>query len=488
MPLIENVGTKHFRAASTEYASKGFTYLVSREEDANGNFIAYVVTDRKGNILTTETDETKADVAIQAAIDALPDVAIDWHRAGSGKILLSPGLFKITSMIDVNKNFCVIEGMGSGEQSHGASITLLDTFGNPLPNSPDTTHFPNGVMFHVHQPDNYGYIAFRHFQVRCGGDENSRAGGFNVDNSRMVYFEDLMINAAYHGMDIAGGNGAHLRDINFPYVGEAGVRLSQPDNWAENIWIGPDLNLTPREGFRLQGASHTIASNITVDPGFGSWAILLTSSAECLLYGLTTHGAGVEGIFLTNGSNRNVLSDCIAVNNGQDTSASDIERSGIRIYDSSDNVVVGNTCMDRQDTATQVYGVGEDGSSDNNRIENNNCRGTIKGATKAGANTVLARNHGYTTENSDTATFSGDGSTTEFTISSHGLAENPSDQTRIYCEVAPVSADAKGGSPCECYPADADGDGNYEALTVKFSSAPASGTDNVVVRFKAELY
>lgn len=105
-----------------------------------------------------------------------------------------------------------------------------------------------------------------------------------------------------------------------------------------------------------------------------------------------------------------------------------------------------------------------------------------------GANTVVKDNEGYPTENSDTATFSGDGTTTVFTISSHGLAENPSDQTRIYCEVAPVSADAKDGSPCECYPSDADGDGNYESLDVKFSNAPASGTDNVQIRFKAELY
>jgi len=138
---------------------------------------------------------------------------------------------------------------------------------------------------------------------------------------------------------------------------------------------------------------------------------------------------------------------------------------------------------------TQTYGIYAD-YGDNIELEDNYFEGNSVGTASFANCTFRKRqgNIGYATENSDTATFSGDGSTTTFTISSHGLAENPSDQTKIYCEVTPVSADAKAASPCECYPADADGDGNYEALVVKFSSAPASGTNNVQIRFKAELY
>jgi len=106
----------------------------------------------------------------------------------------------------------------------------------------------------------------------------------------------------------------------------------------------------------------------------------------------------------------------------------------------------------------------------------------------AGTQNIKEDNIGYPNKTSGVSTFSGDGTATEFTIASHNLAENPTDQKRLFCEVTPVSADAQGASPCECYPYDADGDGAYEALRVKFSTAPPSGTDNVVVRFKAELY
>jgi len=61
MPLIEHWGRVRFKEASTEYTMKPATFIVSREEDANGNFICYIVTDQKGNILSTPvTDETKA--------------------------------------------------------------------------------------------------------------------------------------------------------------------------------------------------------------------------------------------------------------------------------------------------------------------------------------------------------------------------------------------------------------------------------------------
>jgi len=110
-------------------------------------------------------------------------------------------------------------------------------------------------------------------------------------------------------------------------------------------------------------------------------------------------------------------------------------------------------------------------------------------APKAGVGTATFKhNTGYTTENSGVATFSGDGVKTEFDIGAHGLAESPTNPSRIYAEGTPVSPDAQAGSPCEVYPVDLDADGNYEALRVKFASAPPAGTDNVKVRWKAELY
>jgi len=79
---------------------------------------------------------------------------------------------------------------------------------------------------------------------------------------------------------------------------------------------------------------------------------------------------------------------------------------------------------------------------------------------------------GYVTENSGTEIFSGDGTTTTFTIA-HGLAGTP--KTAI---VTAGSSDAKG----DFYV-------TYDAtnIMVTYATAPPSGTDNVVLRWYAEM-
>ena len=86
-----------------------------------------------------------------------------------------------------------------------------------------------------------------------------------------------------------------------------------------------------------------------------------------------------------------------------------------------------------------------------------------------------------------TESFSGDGTTTTFVIPAHRLDADPSDQTKVVANVTPVSADAKAAAPVSAYPADDDTDGNYEALEVVFASAPASGSNNVTVRWDAAI-
>jgi hypothetical protein len=85
---------------------------------------------------------------------------------------------------------------------------------------------------------------------------------------------------------------------------------------------------------------------------------------------------------------------------------------------------------------------------------------------------IVKHNIGYVTENSGTATFSGDGSTTTFNIP-HGLASTP----KSY-HVEAGSADAKGD---KYVTADATN------LTVTFATAPPAGTNNVVLVWSAEV-
>jgi len=90
-----------------------------------------------------------------------------------------------------------------------------------------------------------------------------------------------------------------------------------------------------------------------------------------------------------------------------------------------------------------------------------------------GTGTLIAKgNIGYVTENSGTATFSGDGTTTQFTIA-HGLVGAPK-----VANVTPASNDAKGS-----FYVTADATNIY----VNYATAPPSGTNNVVLYWSASM-
>ena len=121
------------------------------------------------------------------------------------------------------------------------------------------------------------------------------------------------------------------------------------------------------------------------------------------------------------------------------------ERFGLEIVtDSPNNVIIGNWFFDHVTAPISDHGI----------------------------NTIIKYNRGYVTENSGTATFSGDGTTTTFTIA-HGLVSTP---TTYYVEAA--SADAAGDKYVTA---------DDTNLTVTFATAPPSGTDNVVLKWEAKV-
>jgi parallel beta-helix repeat protein len=87
-------------------------------------------------------------------------------------------------------------------------------------------------------------------------------------------------------------------------------------------------------------------------------------------------------------------------------------------------------------------------------------------------NIQVFRNIGYVTENSGKSTFSGDGSTTTFTIA-HGLAKQP---TKV---LVTAGSDAAKGD----FYVTADATN----ITVTYATAPPSGTNNVVLNWYAEI-
>jgi len=83
--------------------------------------------------------------------------------------------------------------------------------------------------------------------------------------------------------------------------------------------------------------------------------------------------------------------------------------------------------------------------------------------------------------NGGTATFSGDGTTTDFSIGAHGLAIE--DPNKIVVKVTPISSDAITASPCVGYVDPVDN----TKIRVKFASAPIAGTDNVKIIWEAQV-
>ena len=184
---------------------------------------------------------------------------------------------------------------------------------------------------------------------------------------------------------------------------------------------------------------------------------------------------------------------------------------GIRVYNSDYGVYRNNFVKDNsQAEANTYYGFGITSNANYNlvelnRIENpagtqnwglrvatSDCEGnrlienyvTGHGATNIGdegTNTILKRNVGYATEKSGIATFSGDGSTTDLEIGAHGLVIT--DPSKIAVKITPASSDAIAASPCVGYVDPADN----TKIRVKFSSAPASGSENVKIVWYAEV-
>jgi hypothetical protein len=110
----------------------------------------------------------------------------------------------------------------------------------------------------------------------------------------------------------------------------------------------------------------------------------------------------------------------------------------------------------------------------NNEIIYNN-GATFGGETYGIGNytrTMIRRNVGYATENGGLATFSGDGTTTQFRIP-HGLVGTPSKVL-----VTPASANAVGSFYVTA-------DATY--IYVNYSTAPPAGTNNVVLNWYAEV-
>lgn len=134
-----------------------------------------------------------------------------------------------------------------------------------------------------------------------------------------------------------------------------------------------------------------------------------------------------------------------------------------------------NHVTDDRASKTTDYGIRETGSADLNLISNNLIRASdvvVSPIVKLGASTIVRNNLGYATEARGTSTQSGTGAQTVFNIA-HGLAAAPTGYI--------VTAGSSTAASAFYVTADATN------IVVTFSTAPASGTNNVILLWQAEV-
>jgi len=180
------------------------------------------------------------------------------------------------------------------------------------------------------------------------------------------------------------------------------------------------------------------------------------------------------GIYVYGGSDL-VIYKSEVLNNNVINSGNAWENSGIVIDNHAKNIVI-KGCISKNKAdypqQYQAYGIynfnGENIIIEDCVLDGNNVA-PLGGSTSG---IIIKHNIGYTTVNSGKATFSGDGTTTQFKIA-HGLVSTPS---KIL--ITPGSNDAKG----TLY---ATADATY--IYVNYATAPPTGTDNVVLYWYAEV-
>jgi len=310
--------------------------------------------------------------------------------------------------------------------------------------------------------------------IRCEGSENVTIVA-NVCYNNVVDGVSAMRWDAYVSKNIlivgnlCYGNGVGIRAEYGEYITIVGN--ASRENTERGIYVKVITHPVIESNFVYSNATQNIfldgctegvvVGNFSAKSG-GNEGIIIISSDNVLIANNKVMENPVRGIDLRS-SNGCVIANNIVKNNNA---------SAIYLENSSNCLIIGNKCFDDREVKDQDYGFQESGTSDYNKVIDNDFRDNVAPVSLVGANTICKRNLGYVTENKGVETFSGDGVTTSFSWV-HGLVSTPS---KIL--VTPKSADA---AITHYVSADATN------ITITFSSAPAAGTDNVVIAWEAEV-
>ena len=451
-----------------------------------------VAVDKSGRVIVKSTDHASV---IQTALDSLTS-----NRTWKEKVVLI-GDFTVDTSINVS-SYTIIELHGKIKIADGVTIT--------------------GGIFTI---SNQNDVEIRGGILDCNRD-NTPDGGIHTNqvaiyvgkSSRIIIENVHARNGYYMGFSLYGVQDSIIRNNYLE------------DFWEEYIDLDHGLDATPTEGNIVEGniivakttaprttygifldgsslyppcRNNVIANNIIYGNNVLSYGIAVTKTQA---YGNIVKGnivTGAEIGIMIESPNNSVIGNTLILN----------RKYGVLIYQGNTNTLVAyNTFINNSQDADVAYyalmvrgwychiignkfinddnistkrqlGIKEDtyyGDVDYNYIVDNDVQGVPTPYTrrilKAGTNTIVKNNRGYPTEANGVATLTGDGTTTDFLIGSHGLAPSITDPSTVVVSCTPANSDAIANAPITCYLSDEDADGNYESIRVKFASAPASGT------------
>jgi len=259
--------------------------------------------------------------------------------------------------------------------------------------------------------------------VICPRSENNTLNGIEIDNHYGVNYNieicnPLLANNEYDGLGVFNGTAYEIRVFGGKIYSNArmGIEFTSVE---ESKVIGTNIYLNQKHGIVVRDSKNVQIIGATVKDNNQS-------------------GGSYDGIIA-----------------GGNTSVEKLIIQGCSILGT-----------------THRYGINLGGVTQNCIVVENTIEGGTSPIVNNGTNNIIRWNRGYLTENSSTATFSGDGSTTQFQIA-HGLVSTPSKVL-----VTPMSSDAAGDFYVTA-------DDTY--IYVNYKTAPPSGTDNIKLSWYAEV-
>jgi len=392
---------------------------------------SYIIFQESGKVYakngrTGQIEFSDADVAtvIQSAINTLTN---------GGKIVIKSGYYELLNTIQLHAGIS-IEGEGiTGPYTKKSTLLIMTD--------------PNKDIFYCADNDPNYFLEISNMFIGYPTVSGHPSPGNGTAVNIVGTIKDIHITKVYiggapkDGIYITNGWGFVLLDSIVEFCGRYGVYIGTYGTVAKII--GNKINGNGVAGL-LNGASYSlfVGNEFDNNNGYGLWI----GANDCAIVGniFASNSRGSIGTYSDLRLDANTHHNVVV---GNSFWGDNKAKYNIRISSGAhDNLIVGNTFKDYVTSA--IGGTGDP---------------TLQ---------YIHHNIGYITENGGTATFSGDGTTTTFKIA-HGLASVP---TTYYVEAA--SADAAG----EKY---VTADATY--LYVIFKTAPPAGTNNVVLRWYAEV-